>query len=80
MFTIFTLFSTLTKIHWVCVKGHQNNFQTPRIIPRRKRPPPILKLLDPPLYSIVFKEKQTPSVVWLLTKVILKVHRGIDEA
>ena len=34
LFTIFISFSTLTKKHKVCVKGHQIKPQTPRILPR----------------------------------------------
>ena len=31
------------------MKEHQNNRQTPRILPCRDRPSPVLKFLDPPL-------------------------------
>ena len=53
MFTICTLFSSLTAKHRVCVKGHQNKPKTPRILPRRDRAPRVLKFLDPPLYFLM---------------------------
>ena len=33
------LFSTLTSKHRVCLKWHQNNRQTPKILPHRDRAP-----------------------------------------
>ena len=47
----------------VYVKGHQNNLQTSKIIPR----PPVLKFLDPPLFPIgpsfiCFPEQKTPVI------------------
>ena len=39
LFTICTLFSTLTTKHKVCVKGTSKQPQTPRILPRRDRAP-----------------------------------------
>ena len=43
MFTIYTLFSTLTAKYRLCVEGHQNKPQTPR-----RTAPPVSKFLDPP--------------------------------
>ena len=37
--------------HRICVKGHQNNLQTSKIIPRRDSAP-VFKFLDPPLNHI----------------------------
>ena len=57
VFTICILFITLTtKTKGICVKGHQKNLQTSKIIPRRDRSPPplVLKFLDPPLSPFQF--------------------------
>ena len=49
MITIWILFSTLT----TKAKGHQNNLQTSKIIPRLL----VLKFLDPPMKSVCFRER-----------------------
>ena len=46
-YVLYSLFSLREGM--VYVKGHQNNRQIPKILPRRDRAP-ILKFLDPPLH------------------------------
>ena len=45
----YSVLDLTTKIYRVRVKGHQNDPQTPRILPR----PLVLKFLDPPLVSLI---------------------------
>ena len=44
MFTIFLFSPLTTKTQGIYVNGHQNNHQTPIILPRRDPPPPGLKI------------------------------------
>ena len=51
MFTICILFSTLTTKHRVCVKGASKQTSDPKNSTALGPRPPVLKFLDPPLYT-----------------------------